>query len=503
MPGFTFSPRNSNTNSNRWTAAALWVALVLVACGKQMPRDAGDVSVQRATISRFAVSAPELCYRGAIQPIIANNCLNCHGVGGHALPTLNTYAAIAAVKTNALVLIQNGRMPATGVWTSDADKQNLMSWLGQSNPVDACASPTPTPTPPPMPMPTPTPSPTPNPNPTPAPTPTPAAGDLPRVDYETFTTPHMIMPDHSGDEMYNEIIPLTGLEPSKTYNIVGVQTDAVEIASGHVSPLLHHALVMKGAPGQKPRQMMSPDFGSLGNIQLIDWILKNKLVGRLIDRVIGPKMMLFGGYVKGANTFILPEGYGIVLPGNSTLTLSIHFNDLFAPDADKNVRLRIRYMFAERIQRQAYMSLEVNPQWVVDEKSMLIPADSPATSHGYTVTPWDYVHTKTNRLDLLGVLYHMHNLGVAAKLSLVQGKHVTLINEDKHFNYAHQYMRYFPTPLTLVKGRDQLNAQCTWDNSQKNQPVVNGQQISPIDVMWGEGTLNEMCMWVSVYGDHK
>jgi hypothetical protein len=48
-----------------------------------------------------------------------------------------------------------------------------------------------------------------------------------------------------------------------------------------------------------------------------------------------------------------------------------------------------------------------------------------------------------------------------------------------------------------------LDAQCTWDNSQKNQPVVNGQQISPIDVMWGEGTLNEMCMWVSVYGDHK
>jgi hypothetical protein len=36
--------------------------------------------------------------------------------------------------------------------------------------------------------------------------------------------------------------------------------------------------------------------------------------------------------------------------------------------------------------------------------------------------------------------------------------------------------------------------QCVWDNSPANQPYVNGEQVQPRTVGWGEGTVDEMCL---------
>jgi hypothetical protein len=143
----------------------------------------------------------------------------------------------------------------------------------------------------------------------------------------------------------------------------------------------------------------------------------------------------------------------------------------------------------------------VDPKWVLDKQAMLIPAGSPATTYDFTVNPWNWAKTNSSELDLLGTLYHMHNRGSAGKVSLVQGKKFTTLNEDKNFNYAYQYMHYYPAPVTLVRGRDKLNTECTWNNTQANQPVVHGAQIPTHDITWGEGTLDEMCMWVHLYGE--
>jgi len=39
-----------------------------------------------------------------------------------------------------------------------------------------------------------------------------------------------------------------------------------------------------------------------------------------------------------------------------------------------------------------------------------------------------------------------------------------------------------------------LRLTCRYDNSPDNQPIVNGEQVAPRDVRWGEGTLDEMCL---------
>jgi hypothetical protein len=41
---------------------------------------------------------------------------------------------------------------------------------------------------------------------------------------------------------------------------------------------------------------------------------------------------------------------------------------------------------------------------------------------------------------------------------------------------------------------DRLRITCTYDNSQENQPSINGVQQTPRRVQWGESSFDEMCM---------
>ena len=52
---------------------------------------------------------------------------------------------------------------------------------------------------------------------------------------------------------------------------------------------------------------------------------------------------------------------------------------------------------------------------------------------------------------------------------------------------------YFKNPITFRAG-DTLWMGCTWDNSASNQPIIDGVAKEPVDVAWGEGTSDEMCL---------
>ena len=54
-----------------------------------------------------------------------------------------------------------------------------------------------------------------------------------------------------------------------------------------------------------------------------------------------------------------------------------------------------------------------------------------------------------------------------------------------------------PPPVTepvVLQPDDELVLTCSWDNSQANQPEVNGEQQASQDVAWGEGSTDEMCL---------
>jgi hypothetical protein len=59
------------------------------------------------------------------------------------------------------------------------------------------------------------------------------------------------------------------------------------------------------------------------------------------------------------------------------------------------------------------------------------------------------------------------------------------------FNWQRTY--WLEHPITLLQD-DQLRITCVYDNSQENQPTVNGVQQTPRRVRWGESSFDEMCM---------
>jgi hypothetical protein len=64
--------------------------------------------------------------------------------------------------------------------------------------------------------------------------------------------------------------------------------------------------------------------------------------------------------------------------------------------------------------------------------------------------------------------------------------------DDWDFDWQGQYA--LRQPITMNAGKDSLTLSCTWDNSQANQPFVDGKQATPQDVEWGDGSGAEMCL---------
>lgn len=61
------------------------------------------------------------------------------------------------------------------------------------------------------------------------------------------------------------------------------------------------------------------------------------------------------------------------------------------------------------------------------------------------------------------------------------------------FEWQSRYVFDAPVPLELD---DEVVLSCTWDNSAANQPVIDGAIADPVDVQWGEGTRDEMCLGI-------
>ena len=65
------------------------------------------------------------------------------------------------------------------------------------------------------------------------------------------------------------------------------------------------------------------------------------------------------------------------------------------------------------------------------------------------------------------------------------------------FGWDFNWQQNFAFPAdeaVFVAPGEGLRLTCEYDNSQANQPVVDGAQVESTDVVWGDGTLDEMCL---------
>ena len=61
------------------------------------------------------------------------------------------------------------------------------------------------------------------------------------------------------------------------------------------------------------------------------------------------------------------------------------------------------------------------------------------------------------------------------------------------FNWQQTYA-FLEDEILVAQPGDEFRLTCVYDNSEANQPVVNGEQLEPRRVRWGDGTLDEMCL---------
>lgn len=91
--------------------------------------------------------------------------------------------------------------------------------------------------------------------------------------------------------------------------------------------------------------------------------------------------------------------------------------------------------------------------------------------------------------SITSVLPHMHMLGKTISTGI---NSQTLLDIDRwQFGWQQTYSLQQPV---RARSSDLLTLECHWDNSHANQPTLDGQKQMPRDVIWGEGSGDEMCV---------
>jgi hypothetical protein len=193
-----------------------------------------------------------------------------------------------------------------------------------------------------------------------------------------------------------------------------------------------------------------------------------------------------GSWVPGARPRIYPDGQAIRIRAGSTLVAQVHYNLTEGrplPDSSK-----IEMVLSET---PPTTLVEVRPLAV---RALTIPAgDAAAVNIG-----WFPYYGETPRL-LASVTGHMHLLGSRFLAEVVRADAPEAAPECAldiprwDFHWQQSYTLRDDDRITLNDG-DGIRVTCEYDNSAENQLVVGGVRAEPVDVTWGEGTRDEMCI---------
>ena len=193
-----------------------------------------------------------------------------------------------------------------------------------------------------------------------------------------------------------------------------------------------------------------------------------------------PPIRFVGAWAPGEGAVVLPAHTGIPLKPGARLLMQVHYNTLNGHKPD-----------------QTQIALQLDPPLGLVEALMvpitndrfLVPAgESNLTSTVDYLMP-DYLPAAT----VYSTYPHMHLHGTKISFSVVKkGVETTLIDiPNWHFHWQGSYELEKPY---VVDPGDTLRLSCTFDNSVANQPWVNGVQLTPHDLSWGERTSDEMCL---------
>lgn len=214
---------------------------------------------------------------------------------------------------------------------------------------------------------------------------------------------------------------------------------------------------------------------------------------------------LVAGWVPGGMPIEPPPNVGTELLPGTRLIMNVHYHAAAAAQKDSKTGLALRW----KDTAPAWSSLFVlvgDPGFGTPlDGPLMIPAGAKGHIEEYS---WKVGLNGKDFPDLVDVrlwaaLNHMHKVGVDLKVWIEDrdsGDATCLLQTPKwDFNWQRSYA--YDTPIETgfrVRSGDTVRVRCTYDNTLDNPGVqemlaeIGGKE--PVDVVLGEGTLNEMCI---------
>lgn len=264
-----------------------------------------------------------------------------------------------------------------------------------------------------------------------------------------------------------------------------------------------------------------PDGGDMGeyidSLSLSDGlgVIERLRKGEVSDDDDLPFGVLFGAdggrwigeWVPGEAGVVMAEGSGIRMDPGDVIMAQMHYNTLGkepVPD-----RSSIAFRVEETVEREGWVVPVMDLGWLTEYPllgpSMTIPAGDPEVTHATKTSTTQLAFAAARHrlgvaddepLILHGVGHHMHQLGSSARISVEHaGGASECLLEIPEWDFGWQGGYLLEQSVTL-RPDDEIGLSCTWDNSAANQIVVDGEQLEPRDVSWGDRTTDEMCLGI-------
>lgn len=211
-----------------------------------------------------------------------------------------------------------------------------------------------------------------------------------------------------------------------------------------------------------------------------------------VDPTSNINLAFLGGWAPGGVGADFPPGTGTPVKQGSKVALQVHYNTL--TDAPQPDRTAVVFKVDDQVEREAFVLPWTNFQWVLGT-GMEIPAGEASVKHTFDGNPLKFnFPVQADALKLYSATLHMHVLGTAGSVSIERenGDEECLVSYE---NYDFNWQRSFGfMEQTVLTKNDTIHMECEWNNSPSNQVWVEGEQMTPVDQKWGEGTTDEMCV---------
>jgi len=245
-----------------------------------------------------------------------------------------------------------------------------------------------------------------------------------------------------------------------------------------------------------------------------------------LDRLGQPPWI--AAWVPGHTTNNLPNGTGVLLHKGDLVVMQVHYNLIEAAGPDRSeAQLRLRPAATTKLiplqtqliaapvelpcpagvtgalcNRNTAIQNEVKEYGIENAyipTALLQLCGKTLADYPQSVGTGTSISTSCDRAitqpeTIYGVAGHMHLRGRDIQVTLDPGtsKQQTLLHIPA-WDFHWQDVYYLVHPISVGPG-DTVRVSCTFDNSKAAQPVINGKQLAPRYVVWGEGTTDEMCL---------